>query len=187
MPNRNGDLYPERYLVPAAHPDQDRRQLGASRDDTDHAARTKGVVVLLAFLLLLETAVAGVWIASLNEDRRHLLRIRDESWPRLGSAVMLMGESALDADFLRYSTLHRSAISEMGVLDECPLTEEEFTLIEQLRRVLTFAGFPNSLIWDNQSDLDYFGQGLWDIGDSIYLGHPHKEALARTLALIEDL
>jgi hypothetical protein len=100
---------------------------------------------------------------------------------------MSMGVNALDNDSVLYRTHNSHAIAEMRVLDLCPTTEEEKDLIQQLRRVLTFAVFPSSFIWDNPSDLNFFGQGLWDIGDPIYSGRPHREALALTSALIEAL
>jgi hypothetical protein len=100
---------------------------------------------------------------------------------------MSMGQDALAADSSTYSVHHRHAQAEIGVLQDCPMTDDESRLRWELHRVLDFGGFGDPLLWDNQSALDVFGQGLWEIGDSIYSGHPPQEALARTEKLIADL
>ena len=154
---------------------------------TNPPATIRPIVVVLVSVLLLETLVAGIWISSLNEDRTNLLRICGDSWPRLGSRTMLMGEDALAGDDVLYRTHNSHAQSESYILQYCPLTEDESRLRQELSCVLMYGAFIDPLLWENRSALDFFGLALWDVGDPIYSGHPAGEALALTLTLIADM
>jgi hypothetical protein len=141
-------------------------------------------LLLLVIFLFGVVVVEAVWIRDLNG---RLTRICFESQNRLAAPLISMGESARAGNHSRYLDLFWSAVAELDTQQRCPATDDELRLYDAMFRVVRFGSYRSTGLWDNQSALSEFGQGLEEIGELILFERPTQEALARVTELLSRL
>jgi len=159
--------------------------LESSAPTNQQKPRRSLVFLLFLVVFLFGVVVAeAVWIRDLNG---RLSRICFESHNRLAAPILSMGESARAGDHNQYLDMFWSAIAELDTQQRCPATDAELRLYDALFRVVRFGSYRSTGLWDNQSALGEFGQGLEEIGELILYGNPTQEALARVNELLSRL